>query len=207
MANFNWQTDYHRYQRYFTDLTRFYQNKKARTYTGIILSLITVVFFISFAIRPTLKTIAQLFRQTQDQKSVALEMEKKISNLAEAQRNYLMIEPEIPLIKQAVPQKAEIALLTKEIEALAKQAGVGLVNLRFSEIDLSTDSQQQKEKQEVKIHLNLIGDYPNLKNFLTNLMSLRRIILVEAFSFQTGKGQNNVLSLNLNAKAWYLTNP
>jgi hypothetical protein len=38
-------------------------------------------------------------------------------------------------------------------------------------------------------------------------MSLRRIILVEAFSFQTGKGQNNVLSLNLNAKAWYLTNP
>jgi len=206
MADFNWQTGYHRYQRYFTDLSKFYQKKKVRTYTGIILSLITVIFFLFFAIRPTLTTIAQLIRETKDQKNVATEMEKKINNLSEAQVNYLSIEPELLLVEQALPKKPEVALLTKEIEALAKQTGVGITSLRFSEVDLTTDGKQQ-EKQEIKISLNVLGDYPNLKIFLGNLMSLRRVILIEAFSFQTGKGESNILSLNLAAKAWFLLNP
>ena len=207
MANFNWQTDYHRYQRYFTDLGKFYQNKKAKTYTGIILSLLTIIFFIFFAIRPTFKTIAQLIRQTKDQKNVASELEKKINNLAKAQENYLTIEPELTLVEEALPQKAEVALLTKELETLASQNGVGIVNLRFSEIDLGENKQLKKEKQEIKISLNVLGDYPNLKNFLKNLVSLRRIVLVEAFSFQTGKSEGNILSLNLNAQAWFLPQP
>lgn len=206
MADFNWQTGYHRYQRYFTDLSKFYQKKKVKTYTGIILSLITVIFFLFFAIRPTLTTIAQLIRETKDQKNVATEMEKKINNLSEAQVNYLSIEPELLLVEQALPKKPEVALLTKEIEALAKQTGVGITSLRFSEVDLTTDGKQQ-EKQEIKISLNVLGDYPNLKIFLGNLMSLRRVILIEAFSFQTGKGESNILSLNLAAKAWFLLNP
>lgn len=207
MTDLNLQTSSHRYQRYFTDLSQFYKKTKTRTYSGIILSLITVIFFIFFAIRPTLKTITQLIRQTKDQKNVAAEMEKKITSLAEAQRNYLTVEPDLPLIEQAIPQNPEIALLTKEIEALAKQAGVGLTSLRFNEIPL-TPNKLQKEKQEVKISLSILGSYPNLKNFLRELMSLRRVILVENFSFQTGKEKDiNVLSLNFNAKAWFLNNP
>jgi len=38
-------------------------------------------------------------------------------------------------------------------------------------------------------------------------MSLRRLVLVESFSFQTGKGEGNILSLNLNGQAWFLNKP
>jgi Tfp pilus assembly protein PilO len=206
MADLKLQTSSHRYQRYFTDLGQFYQNKKTRTYGGIILSLVKIIFFVFFAIRPTLKTITQLIRQTKDQKKVAEEMEKKINSLAEAQRNYLAIESDLPVIEEAIPQKAEIALLTKEIEALAKEAGVDLKSLRFNEIALSAD-QQPKEKQEIKISFNVLGSYSNLKNFLRNLMSLRRVILVENFSFQTGKEDSSILSLTFSAEAWFLNNP
>ncbi len=208
MADFNWQTEYHRYRRYFTDLSGFYQNKKARTYGAIILSLLTVTFFIFFAIRPTLKTIAQLIRQTGDQKTVSAELEKKINNLSEAQKSYLVIEPELLLIEEALPQKAEVALLTKQIETLARQSGIAIVNLRFNEVNLSGDQKNTKgEKQEVKFSFNALGDYPHLKSFLRDLMNLRRIVLVEAFSFQTGKSESNILSLNLNGQAWFLTKP
>ncbi|PIU33063.1 hypothetical protein COY29_02025 [Candidatus Woesebacteria bacterium CG_4_10_14_0_2_um_filter_39_14] len=207
MADFNWQTEYHRYRRYFTDLSKFYQKKKARVYVEIILSLLAVTFFIAFAIRPTLKTIAQLIRKTKDQKNVSTELEKKINNLSEAQRNYLTIEPELALIEEALPQKAEVILLTKEIETLAHRSGIAIVNLRFSEVNLTENQTGKQEKQEVKFSFNALGDYLNLKNFLRDLMSLRRIVLVKAFSFQTGKSESNILSLNLNGQAWFLTKP
>jgi Tfp pilus assembly protein PilO len=207
MADFNWQTGYHRYRRYFTDLSKFYQKKKARVYVEIILSLLAVTFFISFAIRPTFKTIAQLIRETKDQRTVSSELEKKINNLSEAQRNYLTIEPELVLIEEALPQKAEVTLLTKEIETLAHRSGIAIVNLRFTEVNLTENQTGKQEKQEVKFSFNALGDYPNLKNFLRDLMSLRRVVLVKAFSFQTGKSESNILSLNLNGQAWFLTKP
>lgn len=204
MADFNWQTEYHRYRRYFTDLSRFYQHKKARAYTAIVLSLLTVTFFISFAIRPTFKTIAQLIRETKDQKTVATELEKKINNLSEAQKNYLVVEPELSLVEEALPQKAEVTLLTRQMETLARQSGVAIVNLRFSEVNLT---EKQTSKQEVKFSFNVLGDYLGLKSFLKSLTSLRRMVLVESFSFQTGKGESNILSLNLNGQAWFLNQP
>ncbi|MBM3205589.1 hypothetical protein FJZ41_01910 [Candidatus Shapirobacteria bacterium] len=207
MAAFNWQTEYHRYQRYFTDLTKFYQNKKVRTYTTIILSLLTVTFFIVFTIRPTLKTIAQLFRQTKDQKQVVVELDKKINNLAEAQSNYLTIESDLFLVDEALPQKAEVTLLAKQLEALAARSGIAIVNLRFTEITLKEGQIPPGEKKEINFSFNALGDYQNLKSFLVTLMSLRRIVLVEAFSFQTGKTTGSTLSLNLNGKAWFLGKP
>jgi Tfp pilus assembly protein PilO len=205
MADFNWQTEYHRYHRYFTDLSHFYQNKKGRVYTGIILSLLTITFFIFFAIRPTLKTIAQLIRQTKDQRIVSSELEKKINNLSESQKNYLVIEPNLFLIEEALPQKAEIALLTKQLETLAHQSGIAIVNLRFTEVSLAGNQNSKEEKQEIKFVFNALGDYSNLKSFLRNLTSLRRIVIIEAFSFQTNKSDGNILSLNLNGQAWFLT--
>ncbi len=208
MADLDWKTEYHRYRRYFTDLSHFYKNEKTRTYTTIVLSLLTVTFFIFFAIRPTLKTIAQLIRQTKDQKTVAAELEKKINNLSEAQRNYLTVEPNLLLIEEALPQKAEVSLLSKEIETLARRSGIVIVNLRFSEVNLVGEQKNNKgEKQKVKFSFNALGSYPNLKSFLSDVMNLRRIVLVEAFSFQTGKSDSNILSLNLNAQAWFLTKP
>ena len=207
MANFNWQTEYHRYRRYFTDLSKFHQHKKYRAYTGVILSLLTVTFFIFFAIRPTFKTIAQLMRQVKDQKNISAELEKKINNLSEAQKNYLVIESELNLVEDALPQKAEIILLAKQIEALARQSGIVIVNLRFNDINLVESQKREEEKQDIKFSFNALGNYPDLKNFLRDLMSLRRIVLVEAFSFQTGKSEGNILSLNLNGQAWFLTKP
>ena len=207
MANFNWQTEYHRYRRYFTDLSKFHQHKKYRAYTRVILSLLTVTFFIFFAIRPTFKTIAQLMRQVKDQKNISAELEKKINNLSEAQKNYLVIESELNLVEDALPQKAEIILLAKQIEALARQSGIVIVNLRFNDINLVESQKREEEKQDIKFSFNALGNYPDLKNFLRDLMSLRRIVLVEAFSFQTGKSEGNILSLNLNGQAWFLTKP
>ncbi|MCX6726168.1 MAG: type 4a pilus biogenesis protein PilO [Candidatus Shapirobacteria bacterium] len=207
MTNLNWQSESHRYRRYFVDLNKLYQTKKGRVYTGIVFSLIVIILFIFFAIRPTLITIAQLIRQIKDQKIVATALEKKINNLTEAQKNYLTIENNLSLIEEALPQKANLPLLTKQIETLARQAGIVVVDLRFSGVNLSPGKSTQDEKEEVIFSFNTLGEYSNLKKFLSSLTELRRIIIVESFSFQAGKDETNILSLNLNGKAWFLEKP
>lgn len=207
MDNLNLQNQSRRYNRYFVDLGKIYQTKKGRVYTGVVSSLITVIFFIIFAIRPTLITIAQLIKQTQDQKTVITELEKKISNLAEAQNNYLTISNDLPLVEEALPARANLPLLTKQIETLARQAGITVVNLRFNDINLLQTNAPKGEKIEVLFNFNGLGNYQNLKTFLSSLTSLRRIILIEGFSFQSGKEVSNILSLNINGKAWFMEKP
>lgn len=207
MTNLSLKTPSHRYNRYFVDLGKIYQTKKGRVYTGIIFSLITVIFFIIFAIRPTLVTIAQLVKQTKDQKLVATELDKKINNLVEAQNNYLTVSDDLSLVEEALPSKANLLLLARQIETLARQAEINIVNLRFNNINLLQTNGPKGEKIEVIFSFNGLGDYQNLKNFLNSLTSLRRIILIQAFSFQSGKEGSNILSLNINGKAWFMEKP
>jgi Tfp pilus assembly protein PilO len=204
MATFDWQTEYHRYRRYFTDLSRFYQTKKSRVYTGIILSLLTIAFFVIFAIKPTLTVITQLIRQTKDQKLVTTELEKKISNLSQTQNEYLTVESDLHLVDEALPQDPQATLLIKQLETLAYQSGVGIGRLRLNEVELKKTGFPKTEKQPLNFSFAAFGNYTNLKNFLSSLSTLRRIILVESFSFQKGTGEKSGLSLNLVAKAWFL---
>ncbi|MCX6724676.1 MAG: type 4a pilus biogenesis protein PilO [Candidatus Shapirobacteria bacterium] len=204
MATFDWQTEYHRYRRYFTDLGRFYQTKKARTYVGIILSILTVTFFVIFAIKPALATIAQLIKQTKDQKLVVGELEKKITSLSQAQNEYLAVESDLYLVDEALPQESQVPLLIKQLETLAYQSGVDIGRLRINEVDLKKTDSPKTEKQPLSFNFTALGSYANLKNFLSSLSTLRRIILVESFSFQKGTDEKSGLSLNLAAKAWFL---
>jgi len=204
MAIFDWQTEYHRYRRYFTDLGRFYQTKKARTYVGIILSILTVTFFVIFAIKPTLVTIAQLIKQTKDQKLVVGELEKKITSLSQAQNEYLAVESDLYLVDEALPQEPKVPLLIKQLETLAYQSDVNIGRLRINEVDLKKTGSAKTEKQPLSFSFAAFGNYSNLKAFLSSLSSLRRIILVESFSFQKGIVEKSGLSLNLAAKAWFL---
>jgi len=204
MATFDWQTEYHRYRRYFTDLGRFYQTKKARTYVGIILSILTITFFVIFAIKPTLTTIAQLIKQTKDQKLVVVALEKKIANLSQAQNEYLTVESDLYLVDEALPQEPQVPLLIKQLETLAYQNNVNIGRLRINEVDLKKTGSPKTEKQPLSFSFAAFGNYSNLKAFLSSLSSLRRIILVESFSFQKGIVEKSGLSLNLAAKAWFL---
>lgn len=210
---FSWQIEYHRYREYFANLGRFYQQKKARTYAGIIFSILTVAFFLLFAIKPTVTTIAALLKQIKDQKLVAEKLQIKINALQEAQNEYLVVESNLHLVDEALPIDPSVSALAKQIEALSRNSSVSLKTIRYNQAPLMGEEDSgvgvQKEKkpnQAISVSFNLAvsGDYLSLKNFLQSLSSLRRTILVQSLSFKTGKTEDQALVLNLNAQAHYL---
>lgn len=197
----NWQSEYHRYRRYFTNVGQLYKKKNVRVYTEIILSIVTISFFLFFAIKPTVLTITGLIRQIKDQRVVAEKLGKKINALSQAQNQYLSIEPDFYLINQALPTDTQASLLIKELEALARRSGVTLKAVQFNKIGLK-EKNLKSEQKEINFNITASGDYQRLKEFLTSFNLLRRVVIINSFSFQTEKESKN-LSLNLKAKTFY----
>jgi len=199
---FNWQTEFYRYRHYFLNIRRFYQQRRVRVYTEIVLTLLTTSFFLFFAVKPTLVTIAALIKEIKDKRMVAQKLGEKINSLSTAQNEYFAIEKDLYLIDQALPKDSQISLLVRQLEFLAFAHGVSLERVQYSTLKLK--GKPEKEGfQEIEFKMALTGGYRNLKNFLGSLNNFRRIIYVEGFNFKKGKSEE-ILTLNISGKTFFL---
>lgn len=190
---------YRRYHRYFVDVGQLYQKKKARVYTSIVLSIFTSAFFLFFAIRPTLTTIASLIKEIKDKRVIAAKLQDKITALNSAQIEYQKIEKDFYLIDESLPQHPNISLLVLQLETLARKSSVSVEAIQFEKTILKG----KEEKKSVNFSLAVAGDYKNLKSFLGSLIRLRRLVLIDTFAFKTSPTEENLI-LSLNAQAHYL---
>ena len=202
----NWQTEYHRYRRYFGDIRHFYEKKKVRIYGEIILSILAITFFLFFAIKPTAVTITKLVKEIDDNQLVSQQLEEKINDLSQAQRVYFEIEPDLHLIEEALPLDSNLSTLVRELEVLAVKTGVQLQAVQFGQVELKDNSAGLGTPEEIGFSVVINGPYQNLKTFLKSLSSLRRVVLLDSFSFRQGKGKDDQgeLGLSLNALAFFL---
>ena len=181
----NWQTEYHRYQRYFGSVNHLAINKKSRVYTGIVASLFTVAFFLFFAIKPTLVTITTLNKEIKDKKVIAAQLEQKNISLAQAQKEYLAIEGDLPLIDEALPASPNTQEVIKQVEALAVRSGVELNSAKYGESLIK--GKPSTVLTSLNFDTTVGGDYEELKSFLQGILSLRRVSSIDEFSFQNDK--------------------
>ena len=179
------QQEYYRYRRYFVDLRQIYRQKKARVYTEIVLSVITVIFFVVFAIRPTFVTITGLLKEIKDKKVVTAGFENKIY-----------------LIDEALPKKSDLADLVNGIEQMVAQSGLTEISLTFDKTVIKGE-ENMNGLREIDLSLTVSGDYLNMKNLLQQLTNLRRVISLGEINFQTPKSAEDQLTLTINGKSYY----
>lgn len=198
----DFQLDYRRYRRYFRDISRFYKIKKVRVYTNAVLTLGAIAFFLFFAIRPTVVTITALIKEIKEKKEVVAALEDKINALSLAQQNYQAVANDLYLIDQSLPLNPFLHELIRQIEILSVKDGVKIETFQFSSVEIK----KEKPKGEKEIEFNLVvsGEYLNIKNFLTDLNNLRRLISFDNFSLKQGKKETSMLVLSLRGKAFFM---
>ena len=201
----DWQTEYRRYQHYFLSIGTLYRRKKVRVYTELVLTILISCFFLFFAIKPTFVTIAGLIKTLSDQKLVSQKLEEKINALNLAQSQYNLVQPDLYLLDEAVPVQPQIAILIKQLEALGRYSGVTVDGIQLTQVNLM-DNQAIPAQESINFSVAVSGDYQSLKNFLKNISSFRRVILIDNFGFKTGKVEKQTLYLSLNSKTFYGTN-
>ncbi len=202
----NYKRGFHRYQRYYRNLQVFYKKPAVRDFTFVILSFLTAAFFGFFAIKPSLATIGELVKNVKDKRLASEKLEQKVNALSLAQREYASLQADLPSVYAVLPQKSDFSKLAKQIEYLAGKNNVFLLSLRFQKTNLF--GEEKKELVSLGFDFNIGGEYINLQNFLEDLESLERIVVIEALGFSKKKAGREEslfpLSLRVSTKGYYL---
>ncbi len=174
----NYRTEYQRYRQYYVNLRRFYQKPTVKVSFFVLLSFATVTFFTALAIRPTITTIGALIRDIEDKKLIDDQLEAKVNTLDQAQSLVSSIEEDKELLRAALPENAELGRFLQEIEFIAKQYGVRVLEIRFGGVSLGETSSRKPQTQSIPIKVSVGGSFGAVKSFLELLENLDRIVVI-----------------------------
>jgi len=187
---FDYKNEYERYKRYYQSIEPELAKPSNRAYTAIIFSFLVISLFGWYAIRPTMQTIFTLKREIADKTDVNKKMEDKISALIEAQAAYQDVEPDLPLIDQALSETSDAPRAAFQLQGLATDTHVAVTGISIPALPLTAQTgpgAQQKTAPGTLINfpvsLMVAGAYPDIKNFIQGVLQLRRIMGIESMLF------------------------
>lgn len=186
----------------YLNLLPNFKEKKTQAFTTITLTLLALSIFGFFAINPTLSTIAKLKKELSDSKLIDGELGKKIQALSFLQNQYNLLENDIPLIFQAVPQTPLVPLLAAQTHSLAKSNAVTLERLESFEVELSQKKGKEKKNQAYSFSVHGNGSYSQIIEFAKNLINFERVVSIDVISI-TQPEEKNILNVNIRGKAYY----
>ncbi len=201
-------------QRYSQDLRRYYRMPAVQVSLTLVLSLFVMAIFILFALRPTIVTIVTLKKTIVESEKTLQQLSAKMTNLQKASIQFELLKPMLPILNTTIPNNgAEYSPLATSIEILARQTGTQLESeslgptLLFSRIISPFIPSKGQSVIELPFTVRVVGSYPNVSAFLTKLLSMERIILIDSVTItrETGsKEENTNVALNISGSAYYL---
>jgi Tfp pilus assembly protein PilO len=166
-------------------LIDFYQDPVARVSIELILSIIVVVFFAIFAIRPTLITMADLIKEIADKKELDQQMDLKLASLYTAQEQYERYQASFYLLDESIPRKLDLVKSLKKFEKIAGEGELVINQISLAEVpesigdELLSGNFENYHRDFLPINIEVIGDYMQIREFIEKIMDLRQVIIVD----------------------------
>ncbi len=192
---FNYKTELHRYRRYYQSINEVAAKPQTRAYTTAIFSFLAVSLFGWYAIRPTLQTILFLQKEIEDNRLVNTQMEEKIGKLIEAHATYQSIQEDTPYVTQALPAVPEALTALGQIRNIALIRGASISAITGSSAPLLSKEETTPTKpvitkailnrkvKSVQLAVTIVGTYDMLQGVIEDIISMRRLITIEAIGF------------------------
>ncbi len=185
---------YEKYLELIPDIKR----EKTQKYITIVLTLITSIILGIFVINPTLSTIANLQKQIGDNTFVQQKLQQKITNLFVLQQKYSLLQPDLPIVYDAIPTATQIPLFTAEIQSIADSTSLTLTSFQTSEVKLSQSPTQKQSSFDFTITAG--GGYENMLSFLNKVTNFQRAIAIKEIILST---ENGNLKLSLKGTVFF----
>lgn len=211
-----WRSNYLRYKDFFLNTLRVYRKRPdLKMFLEAGLSLVTILIFTLFALRPTLITIAALVREIRTKEETIKKMDEKIANLDAAEIIFTQEEQKINIVRSAVPKGPEPESFLRQLEGLSQTTNASVLGVSFGEVTLLGQEPAKKTKDELKalpegasaltFSVSVIGDYSALSKFLADIENLRRPINIDAAGINSSQTpQGTTLTLVISARTPYI---
>lgn len=142
---------------------------RTEDYLLVTFTLILVLVFLAFAIRPSVLTAYKLYRSIQEYKKIDSILTDKMISLENIRENYTQILAYDEDLQHAIPATAQEGQFLADINALAAQNEIDVASFYFS-------SKQDPNIPQKEVKLEIQGSYENIKNFLQGIQNLLRLV-------------------------------
>ncbi|MDQ3008613.1 MAG: type 4a pilus biogenesis protein PilO [bacterium] len=173
-----------------TALSQFYAKPVARVSVELLLSLLAVIFFAAFAIRPTLVTMSDLIKEIEDKRELNGRLSQKIAALSTAQSEFMTLQSRLDVLDEALPSEPRLIEALKIIEKIASDRQLAIQGLVVNELppeEVATVPFSQTERQQIIAALTVTGDYPSLRQFVEDVRNSQRTFIIDTVTFSTGE--------------------
>jgi Tfp pilus assembly protein PilO len=201
-------------QRYSQDLRKYYRLPAVQTSLTLVLSLFVMAGFILFALRPTIVSIVTLKKTIIESESSLQQLDIKVANLQIASNQLEANKPFLAILNTNIPNSgAMYSPLTSTIESLSIQNNTKLDSeslgstLLFSRILSPFKLSKNQSVVALPFTIRVNGNYPDVTVFLTQLLSMERIVSVDSVTITkeaATKTTGTMVALNVSGSAYYL---
>ena len=164
--------------------------ERTQKFVGIVLTLIALSFFGFFAINPTVSAIVKLQKEVSDSEFVYNELESKIRNLSELGKQYSLLQNDLSVITDAIPQEPDVHLLFAQIQAAGRENNVKILKLQNFEVEVLRNN-KSAEKQYYSYSFSIAGNgtFQNISDFAKTITNMQRITDIDIFSITNQEDQ------------------
>lgn len=188
-------------------LLNFYNQPVARVSLELFLTIGTVLFFALFAIRPTLLTMSDLIKELEEKRQLDTQLSEKIASLSSAQAQYLQLEPRLGVLDEAIPLQPQFYETLVMVEKSASDNNIVIMSMTLQTIPPEAPSTQPltlQKKQFLSFSVTVEGSYEEIKDFVNQLQSWRRLFTVENIIFTVREERSQrKLEANMTIYAYY----
>lgn len=193
------------YSKYFTYVKPIARLPIVKTYGSTILTLLVMIIFILYAIKPTVETILVLQKKLEDSKQVLEKVNQKANNLSQGKTNYEKLDSSTKArLATAIPDTVSLKLLIQTLEqiSLTHQASISALQIQPLVLETKPDN-KVGSLSEVLFTFNVEGSYKNLTSLLNDLKSSTRLISIDSLALsKLSEGAGLIMSIT--GKAYYL---
>ena len=180
-----YRLNYYRLRNYYLNVSRKLSRKETRALLATAFTFFTVSFFVFFAIRPTLTTIASLQRQIKDARKLDKDLTDKIMVLTQARERYDIIQGGILTLEEILPVGEHIIDLIRELRAIENRIQATVSGKNFSNISLVPIKKKRGfTLRSLRLALSFSGDYKRVKELLRLLETSKKMIEVKSLSLE-----------------------
>ncbi len=173
-------------------------------YLYISLTLIFLIIFIAFAIRPALVTSVKLRKNIATYNSIDEQLTAKIETMRKIRKLYKDIYADLIFIDKAIPDNRDEGTVLNYINYLDKKNGTKTTVVSFSSIEYD----ESLKLNVLTFNLRVSGKYENVKSYIKDLNNTLRIFDISSVNMvpNTKNGVPDYVSVSIQGRTFYKDN-
>jgi Tfp pilus assembly protein PilO len=194
-------------------LNKFYAKPVARVSLGLVLSILTILFFAIVAIKPTLDTMAELIKQIEEKQQIDRKLSLKITALASAQTELATKEAPSAILDKAIPSTPDFNILLSMIEKIGSERGITFNSLLVTTVPkersatISATTLTANNIESIPVSLSINGTYSQLFTALQDLQNLQRLVTIDRVEIVPPANSDDTnLNMTISLRAFALSN-